>query len=80
MPIIEQITQADYGIKKSPHGKLQEALGEIVDDAVMEGFSSCLSMVHDHLRDLRTEYIDKNKLDVVTALDRLYNRIAEDTK
>ena len=46
----------------------------------MEGFCDCLTMVYQHIRALRVEYSNGTLGDPVEVLDRLYNRIAEDTK
>lgn len=56
-------------------GRIREAH----DAGTLDGFSGCLGMVHQHIRNLRSEY-DGLDTPAVKALDRLYNHIAEDTK
>lgn len=45
------------------------------DEGTLEGFKTCLSMVHHHICELRAEYFTGSY-----QPDRLYNRIVEDTK
>ena len=49
-----------------------------LDEATMDGFCGCLEMVSQHIRELRAEYSERTP--EADVLDRLYNRIAEDTK
>ena len=79
MPLkISEISKADYEYQ-SPYSRITAALREYADEAAMDSYTTCLSLVHEHIKDLRQEYVGKNEK-VVEALDRLYNRIAEDTK
>ena len=48
------------------------------DDGCMDGYGNCLSMVHQHIKELGIVYL--GNANAMIVLDRLYNRIAEDTK
>ena len=56
------------------------------EEATLEGFQTCLAMVWSHIQDLEKEYTQlalaggERSQGSLSALARLSNRIAEDTK
>lgn len=65
-------------IKKIKLPKVDPRSGDDFYDGQMEGYVAALSLVAEHIRQLKDIYLGQPEK--VVVLERLENRIAEDTK